>query len=210
MPDFSYEDRLLERLDLPPHAAVAGLDEVGRGPLAGPVVACAVIIDRETIPPNILAALDDSKKLSASKREQLYEALALTTRYALGQASVLEIDEINILQASLLAMRRALDGLPVRPSAALVDGNRDPGLSCPTECLIKGDSKSLSVAAASIIAKVTRDRQMADLAKSFPGYGWETNAGYGSKAHLAALQKLGPTKHHRKSFSPVKEMLSNS
>ena len=208
MPDFSFEDRLLDRLDLPLNSPVAGLDEVGRGPLAGPVVACAVVIDRDTIPPLIIEALDDSKKLTASKREQLYEALALTTRYALGQSSVEEIDDINILQASLLAMRRALDGLPIRPVAALVDGNRDPGLSCPTDCIVKGDGKSLSIAAASVIAKVTRDRQMADLAKTYPGYGWETNAGYGSKAHLAALQELGPTSHHRKSFSPVRDLLS--
>lgn len=208
MPDYSFEDSLLNRLRLSVDAPIAGLDEVGRGPLAGPVIACAVVIDRDVLPPPVAAALDDSKKLTASKREQLYEILANTTRYALGQASVEEIDEFNILQASLLAMRRAVDGLAVQPIAALVDGNRDPGLPCPTDCIIKGDGKSITIAAASIIAKVTRDRQMADLSKTFPGYGWETNMGYGSKAHIAALREIGPTSHHRKSFSPVKEILT--
>jgi len=208
MPDYSLEDSIISRLSLPAGSPIAGLDEVGRGPLAGPVVACAVVIDRDVLPPPVAAALDDSKKLSASKREQLYEILANTTRYALGQASVEEIDTINILQASLLAMRRAYEGLSIQPVAALVDGNRDPGLPCPADCIVKGDSKSLTIAAASIIAKVTRDRQMCDLAKTYPGYGWETNAGYGSALHLAALRDLGPTSHHRKSFSPVKDLLS--
>lgn len=208
MPDYLFENRILTQLKLPFDAPVAGLDEVGRGPLAGPVIACAVIINREVLPPPIAAALDDSKKLTAAKREQLYEILANTTRYALGQASVEEIDAINILQASLLAMRRAVDALAIQPVAALVDGNRDPGLPCPSDCIIKGDGKSITIAAASIIAKVTRDRLMADLSKRFPGYGWETNMGYGSKAHLAALQEIGPSQHHRKSFSPVKKLIS--
>jgi len=207
MPNYTFENGLLERLKLSANAPIAGLDEVGRGPLAGPVIACAVIIDRDVLPPPIVAALDDSKKLTAVKREQLYEILANTTRYALGQASVEEIDTLNILQASLMAMRRAVDGLTLQPAAALVDGNRDPGLPCTTDCIIKGDSKSVTIAAASIIAKVTRDRLMADLSKRFPGYGWETNMGYGSKAHITAILNNGPTRHHRKSFSPVKEML---
>ncbi|MEQ9489286.1 MAG: ribonuclease HII [Alphaproteobacteria bacterium] len=207
MPDYSLEDSLIERLTLSAAAPVAGLDEVGRGPLAGPVVACAVVIDRQTLPPPVADVLDDSKKLSVSKREELYEILARTTRYALGQASVEEIDTMNILQAALLAMQRAFDGLAIRPKAALVDGNRDPGLGCPTDCIVRGDSRSMSIAAASVIAKVTRDRQMADLARIFPGYGWETNVGYGSKAHLAALRELGPTPHHRTSFAPVKDLI---
>lgn len=207
MPDFCLEDGLIARLSLPTDAAIAGVDEVGRGPLAGPVVACAVVIDRHTLPPPLISALDDSKKLSATKREQMYEILAHTTRYALGQASVEEIDTMNILQAALLAMRRAVDGLAVRPLAALVDGNRDPGLDCPTDCIVRGDSRSLSIAAASVIAKVTRDRQMADLARAFPGYGWVTNAGYGSKTHLDALRELGPTPHHRRSFAPVRSLI---
>ncbi len=207
MPDFCLEDGLIARLSLPTDAAIAGVDEVGRGPLAGPVVACAVVIDRHTLPPPLISALDDSKKLSVTKREQMYEILAHTTRYALGQASVEEIDTMNILQAALLAMRRAVDGLAVRPLAALVDGNRDPGLDCPTDCIVRGDSRSLSIAAASVIAKVTRDRQMADLARAFPGYGWVTNAGYGSKTHLDALRELGPTPHHRRSFAPVRSLI---
>jgi len=208
MPDYSLEDSIISRLSLPAGSPIAGLDEVGRGPLAGPVVACAVVIDRDVLPPPVAAALDDSKKLSASKREQLYEILANTTRYALGQASVEEIDTINILQASLLAMRRAYEGLSIQPVAALVDGNRDPGLNCPVDLVVKGDGRSLSIAAASIIAKEHRDRMMAALSAEYPEYGWERNAGYGVKRHQEALALYGPTPHHRRSFAPISRLLS--
>ncbi|MEM7269633.1 MAG: ribonuclease HII [Pseudomonadota bacterium] len=182
---------------------VCGVDEVGRGPWAGPVVAAAVILDLETAP----TGLNDSKKLTARRREILFEALQ-SHSIGVGMASVAEIDEINILNASHLAMRRAVEALPVRPAHALIDGNRIPvGLPCAAECLVKGDQRSVSIAAASIIAKVTRDRLMAELAKAHPGYGWETNAGYGVKAHSEALKRLGVTQHHRRSFKPIHNML---
>ena len=186
---------------------VAGLDEVGRGPWAGPVIACAVVIDRTTFPVELAAQLDDSKKLTTAKREALFPALTHHVEYAMGQASVGEIDSLNILQASLLAMRRAFAGLSPSPSAALVDGNRDPGLDCHTNLLVKGDSRSLSIAAASIVAKVERDRLMTALAKEHPGYGWERNAGYGVKAHQEGLARFGVTPHHRRSFAPIKAIL---
>jgi ribonuclease HII len=194
-PDFSFE----EKYDGP----VAGLDEVGRGPLAGPVVAAAVILDAGNIP----KGLNDSKKLTSKKREALVLEIEATALIGIGQASVEEIDDINILEASMLAMRRALQNLPKDPVACLVDGNRDPGLSFPTRCLIKGDSLSLSIAAASIIAKVFRDKLMTELAKKHPEYGWEQNAGYGVPHHLKALDAVGPCPHHRKSFQPVRAKL---
>ncbi len=199
MPDFAMEERV--------GGPVAGLDEVGRGPWAGPVVACAAVIDRARFPKDLAAQLDDSKNLTAAQREALYPQLIQNTDYAIAEASVTEIDELNILQASLLAMRRAFAGLASTPVAALVDGNRDPGLPCPTELVVKGDSRSLSIAAASVIAKVHRDRLMADLAAAFPGYGWERNAGYGVKTHREALTRLGVTPHHRRSFAPIKVLL---
>lgn len=201
MPDFSLEQRLGDR--------VAGLDEVGRGPWAGPVVACAAVINRNRFPADLAARLDDSKKLSAARRDELYPALVAHCSHAIAESSVEEIDELNILQASLLAMRRAFESLPVRPEAALVDGNRDPGLSCTTELVVKGDSRSLSIAAASVIAKVHRDRLMRALAEEFPGYGWERNAGYGVKAHQEALARFGVTPHHRRSFAPIRALLVN-
>lgn len=179
------------------------MDEVGRGPLAGPVVAAAVILDPENFPPG----LNDSKKLSASRRAELFICINETAEVGLGQASVEEIDTLNILEASMLAMRRALAALPLKPDACLVDGNRDPGLSLPTRCLVKGDAVSFSIAAASIIAKVFRDKIMAELAKEFPEYGWEQNAGYGVPHHLHALDVVGPSPHHRKSFAPVRRFL---
>lgn len=186
---------------------IAGLDEVGRGPLAGPVTACAVILDLGAVP----GGLADSKKLSAKKRGALYDALTATVRFGFGEASVEEIDAINILQASLLAMRRAFEALSATPgpapTLALVDGNKDPGLPCPTHCVVKGDGKLASIAAASILAKVKRDRLMASLHDQFPHFGWDRNAGYPTKAHLAGLKNFGVTPYHRRSFAPVHNIL---
>ena len=161
MPDFSTEAALGGR--------VAGIDEAGRGPWAGPVVAAAVILDPPRMPAELIAGLDDSKKLHKPVREMLYDHIRVSAAHGVGQASVEEIDEINILQAAMLAMRRAFANLPQAPQYAIVDGNRDPGLGVPTRCLIGGDASSLSIAAASILAKVTRDRIMEGLAREFPG-----------------------------------------
>ncbi len=200
MPDFTRETLLLSR-GLSP---VAGVDEVGRGPLAGPVVAAAVILDPEAVPPG----LADSKALTSRRREALFAELQAQAICATGLASVAEIDRMNILQASLLAMRRAVLALPVTPAHALVDGNRLPEqLPCPAEAVVGGDRTVASIAAASIVAKVTRDRLMRDLAARHPGYGWERNAGYGTKEHLDALKRLGATPEHRVSFRPVHNIL---
>ena len=179
------------------------MDEAGRGPWAGPVVAAAVILDPRCIPPG----LDDSKKLSAARRTALYIRLRDCARIGVGQAGVEEIDRLNILNATLLAMARALLALPAVPGLALIDGNRAPEISCPAEVMIGGDGRSLSIAAASIIAKVTRDAIMHDLDTEFPGYGWKTNQGYGTRAHQASLAQLGVTPHHRRSFRPIHQML---
>lgn len=183
---------------------IAGVDEVGRGPIAGPVTAAAVVLD----PSNIPDGLNDSKALSAKKREVLYDLIMASSDVCIAHASVEEIDEINILRASHLAMERAVAGLSQTPDHLLIDGNMIPrGLTGSTEAIIKGDAKSLSISAASIVAKICRDRIMWDLAQQFPGYGWETNAGYPSKSHKEALQNLGVTPHHRRSFKPVHNML---
>ncbi len=189
------------------HKTVAGVDEVGRGPWAGPVVAAAAVLDLENLPAELLSNLDDSKKLSKLKREALSKTLQNSphVQYAIGIAEVDDIDLYNILQASLMAMSRAVTALPKEPDFALVDGNREPILPCPLETVIKGDRRSVSIAAASIIAKVHRDRIMAALGGAFPGYGWETNAGYGTAAHQTGLRHLGVTPHHRKSFKPVQQ-----
>jgi ribonuclease HII len=208
MPDLSREVELGLRAGLTGGRLICGIDEVGRGPLAGPVVACAVIIDPARIDPALAAQIDDSKKLSPKRRDALHDALRSCVTYGLGEASVAEIDQINILQATFLAMHRAVDNLPLRPDFALVDGNRRPPLPCPGECLIGGDARSLSIAAASIIAKVVRDKIMWELAQLHTGYGWERNAGYGTAAHLAAIAHLGVTEHHRKSFRPISQSLS--
>lgn len=172
--------------------------------MAGPVVAAAVILDPGAVPPG----LDDSKKLSAKRREVAFAAIMQSAQVGIGEASVAEIDQLNILQASFLAMRRAVAALPMPPTFALIDGNKIPaGLPCPAEAVVKGDARSASIAAASIIAKVTRDRFMAELAKTHPGYGWERNAGYGTAEHLAALRSHGVTQHHRRSFAPIHKML---
>ena len=185
-------------------APLIGVDEVGRGPLAGPVVAAAIILNREMIPEGI----NDSKKISKKKRIIINENLIKHHHYAIGLASVEEIDEINILQASLLAMKRAILGLNIIPKSVLVDGNQLPKLDFNMYPIIKGDGKSLSIAAASIIAKVCRDKIMEELSKKYPGYYWEKNSGYGTKQHLLALKTLGVTPIHRKSFSPIYNMLN--
>ena len=187
----------------PASGPVCGVDEVGRGPWAGPVVAGAAILDLSRLP----EGLDDSKKLTQKRREALFEALQCH-EIGIGIATVEEIDRLNILNATFLAMQRALKALPRVPRYALIDGNRIPkGLPCPAEAVVKGDGRSLSIAAASIVAKVTRDRLMADLAREWPGYGWERNAGYGVAAHAEALRNLGVTPHHRRSFKPIHKML---
>ncbi|HZP98556.1 MAG TPA: ribonuclease HII [Reyranella sp.] len=190
---------------------IAGIDEVGRGPLAGPVVAAIAVIDRTQAKRKLLRLIDDSKKLVREDREKAYEAMVASglVRFAVGEASVEEIDRINILQATFLAMRRALQAMAEQPDLVLIDGDRvPPELGCKAETIVGGDARSYSIAAASIFAKVTRDRYMCGLAASFPGYGWETNVGYKSPEHLAALNRLGPTPHHRRSFAPVARFFS--
>ncbi|HEX9701405.1 MAG TPA: ribonuclease HII [Rhodospirillales bacterium] len=206
MPDFAHEERA--RRD--GYAVVAGVDEAGRGPLAGPVLAGAVILEAAALSPALRQGLDDSKKLSPAVREELFEALGREAVIGVGQADVDEIDALNILQATMLAMSRAVKGLARRPDMALVDGNREPALDCRVRCVIGGDAKSLSIAAASIVAKVTRDRIMANLARGHPGYGWERNAGYGTAEHLAALRRLGVTPEHRRSYAPIRNMLRST
>ena len=184
--------------------AVCGVDEVGRGPLAGPVVAAAVILDPAAIP----EGLNDSKKLTKKKRASLFDLInEQALAVSIAEASVVEIDEINILQASLLAMRRAVAGLRVATDAALVDGNKDPSLGMPTLTMIEGDGRSFSIAAASIVAKVFRDRLMEKLGKEHPEYGWAQNAGYGVRVHMDALKLVGATVHHRRSFAPIRDIL---
>ncbi|MEZ5668063.1 MAG: ribonuclease HII [Alphaproteobacteria bacterium] len=202
-------DLRLERAAGAPAHIVCGIDEVGRGPLAGPVVAAAVCLDPAAVPAAVLAQADDSKTLAKRRREALHALLTAPgagwIAWAVGVAEVEEIDGLNILRASHLAMRRAVAALPCRPAHALVDGNRDPGLDGGIGCttVVGGDGLSLSIACASIVAKVHRDRLMAALAAAHPGYGWERNAGYGTAEHLAALGRHGPTPHHRRSFAPV-------
>ena len=198
-PDFTFEEDLISRGEI----CIAGVDEVGRGPLAGPVTAAAVILD----PANIPDGLNDSKMLSRKKREALEPLIFANAEVSIAHATVEEIDEINILRASHLAMERAIAGLG-RVDHALIDGNMIPrGLIIPATTIIKGDARSLSIAAASIVAKICRDRIMVGLAQQYPGYGWDTNAGYGSKSHISALHRLGVTPHHRRSFKPVHNML---
>ncbi len=199
MPDFTREKQLLKT-----YTVIAGVDEVGRGPWAGPVTACAVILD----PTNIPDGLNDSKKLSAKAREYLFSQIIETASVSIAHVSVEDIDRINILQASLLAMEKAIAGLITPADYALIDGNKTPrNLACPSEAIVRGDGKSASIAAASIVAKVTRDRMMVALSQQFPGYGWETNAGYGTKLHQEGLNALGVTPHHRRSFKPIHKIL---
>ncbi len=191
-----YADPLITR--------IAGVDEVGRGPWAGPVTACAVVLD----PDNIPEGLNDSKALTKRRREALLQPILECADVGIAHVGVEVIDRINILQATFLAMRLALGKLQQPADYALIDGNKIPSeLPCPAECLIKGDARSLSIAAASIVAKVTRDNLMVALAQQHPGYGWEKNAGYGTKQHISALNEIGVTQHHRRSFKPIHKIL---
>jgi ribonuclease HII len=190
-------------------ALVVGIDEVGRGPLAGPVVAAAVILD----PAHPVEGLGDSKTLSRKRREALYPLIMARARVGIGEASVREIDRLNILKASLLAMRRAWAALDIGaapPELALVDGDHSPELPIPTVPVVGGDGRSSAIGAASIVAKVTRDRIMAELDLIHPGYGWAHNAGYGTAEHLAALERLGATHHHRVTFAPVARLVRSA
>jgi len=201
MPHYIYESRLLKTMAGP----ICGVDEVGRGPLAGPVVAAAVILDRGRIP----KGLNDSKQLSEEDREALYpRIMEAAVAVGVGEASVGEIDLINIRQATHMAMARAVRALSVAAEFALVDGNDPPPLPCRCDTLIGGDARSVSIAAASIIAKVTRDRMMVALHDAHPGYNWRSNKGYGTPEHYAGLKAHGVTPHHRRSFAPIRAILS--
>lgn len=185
-------------------SVIVGVDEAGRGPLAGPVTAAAVRLHPDRVPPG----LNDSKQMTAARRNQLFALILDSADVGIGHASVEEIDQINILRASHLAMCRAIAALPAVPDHVLIDGNMIPqGLACRAEAIVGGDARCLSIAAASIIAKVTRDRIMVDLAQQHPGYGWDRNAGYPTREHVAALQNLGVTAAHRRSFKPVHNIL---
>ena len=199
-PDFEFERAAFAQ----GYARIAGVDEVGRGPLAGPVTAAAVVLDPARIP----EGLNDSKKMTARARQRLYDELSQVAEVSVAHASVEEIDTLNILRASHLAMLRALDGLQQAPDFALIDGNMLPrDLTLPAQAVIKGDGRCQSIAAASIMAKISRDCVMLSLAQQHPGYGWETHMGYGSKSHIEGLQNLGPTPQHRRSFKPVHNMV---
>lgn len=206
MPDFELENEY--------QGLVAGVDEAGRGPWVGPVVAgCAVFLTKN-VDEKLLDNLNDSKKLSKKKREMLYDLLLKEQSLGhmllgIGEASAKEIDDINILNASFLAMKRALDkACKEKPKMVLVDGNREPKtFGCAVRAVIKGDAKSYSISAASILAKVYRDRLLEDMAKKYPGYEFEKNAGYGTKAHIEGLKKYGVTPEHRRSYAPIKEFL---
>src|SRR5271170_3285990 len=205
MPNFAIERRCA--------GIVCGIDEAGRGPLAGPVVAAAVVLDPKRFPQSLRGTLDDSKVLSAEERDACRAALARcvergAAHVGIGAASAREIDALNILRAALLAMARAVAALSVLPDIALVDGNIPPPLACTVRTVVKGDGLSFSIAAASVVAKVTRDRLMRALAPRYPGYGWETNVGYATREHGEAIARLGPTPHHRRSFAPVRLALA--
>ncbi|PPR60256.1 MAG: Ribonuclease HII [Alphaproteobacteria bacterium MarineAlpha4_Bin2] len=199
MPDF--------KLEFMSRRPVAGIDEAGRGPWAGPVVAAAAILP-DNLSTELCQRIDDSKKLKRRVREVLLSDLEAVAFLGVGVAMVSEIDDLNILQATMLAMCRAVDDLPIAPATALVDGNFAPDLACMVRTVLKGDTLSLSIAAASIVAKVTRDRMMVDLAERFPGYGWERNAGYGTQEHREAIGRLGVTPVHRRSFAPIRDALT--
>ncbi len=206
MPDFQIEN------ELNISGAVFGIDEAGRGPWCGSVVAACVHWPNGKIPPELAVRIDDSKKLSAKKREELFALILQSDAVVgVGEATAAEIDELNILNATFLAMHRALDMAKqkgVTPAFALIDGNRLPkNWDIPARAVIKGDSLSLSIAAASIVAKVTRDRQMVALAEKYPQYGWDKNAGYGTKEHIEAIEKHGITPEHRRSYAPIRRYL---
>lgn len=208
MPDWKLEDIY--------EGAVCGVDEAGRGPWVGPVVAGAVVFLNRNINQDLLNGINDSKKLTATKREMLYKLLLKEEEqgnltFGIGEASAGEIDSLNILQATFLAMKRAVQKLKILPSHALIDGNRLPrDFGCPCSCHIGGDGKSYSIAAASILAKVYRDNLLKQLALKYPGYGFEKNAGYGTKEHIEGLKKYGITPEHRKSYRPIREIIENS
>jgi ribonuclease HII len=185
---------------------VCGIDEVGRGPLAGPVVTACAFIPAEKLRHPVWKDVTDSKKLSPQKRDYIFEIIKSQCVYAVAEASTEEIDKLNIHHATLLAMKRAYHGVyeNIQVSLALIDGKFAPSLPCKTQTVVKGDATSLSIAAASIIAKVTRDRMMAELHREYPQYGWLTNAGYGTEEHMAGIAAHGITPHHRKSFAPCK------
>jgi len=187
--------------------AVCGIDEAGVAPLAGPVVAAAVTLPSRS-KPKALRGLTDSKLLSREQREHFHDVIHGIAQVGVGIASVGEIDDVNIYHANMRAMQRAFDALPERTAFALVDGRAGPPLNCTVQTLVKGDRRSLSIAAASVIAKVTRDRMMHELAGSFPDYGWETNVGYGTDAHYLGLLRKGPTEHHRRSFAPLNTLFT--
>ena len=200
LPDFSLEHHFSKKY----HGLVAGIDEAGRGPWAGPVVAGAVILPED----HGIEGLNDSKKLTARQREALYEKIIEVADYGIGIIERDVIDDINILQATFRAMELAFSKLTQKAVCALIDGSQRPNLNCTMETVVKGDSRSLSIAAASIVAKVTRDKIMTDLAQDFPGYGWENNKGYGTKQHSSALDKLGVTPHHRRSYKPIQRVIA--
>lgn len=201
MPDLSFERAA--RCEL-----VCGIDEVGRGPWAGPVMAAAVIFDRRRLSAPLSAAIDDSKVLSRAQREAVFSELPACARIGVGSADVEEIERLNVYWATMLAMQRAVQALGVLPQLALVDGKGAPALPCPVRCIVGGDALCLSIAAASIVAKVTRDRIMINLAADFPDYGFERHVGYGTREHRQALVRFGPTPHHRRSFPSVRDILS--
>jgi ribonuclease HII len=204
MPHYRHEKRLLATLTGPVPVHVCGVDEAGRGPLAGPVVAAAVIFRHGRVP----KGLNDSKQLAEDDREDFYPRIfEMAVAVGVGEATVGEIDLVNIRQATHLAMARAVRALPVAASAALVDGNDPPALPCPCETLVGGDGISVSIAAASIVAKVTRDRMMRALHDHHPGYGWISNKGYGTPEHYEGLRRHGVTVHHRRSFAPIHNIL---
>ena len=207
MPDFSLE----ESLGLSTSAVIVGVDEVGRGPLAGPVTAAAVFFDRQKITSDLLTKIDDSKKIAQKKRATISKQIESIAIIGIGWASSGEIDQLNILEATMLAMQRAISSLRKQiisdPDYILIDGNKVPRLDFPSKAIVRGDEKSLSIAAASIVAKSKRDAFMASLSKLYPGYGWEKNAGYGTREHLAAIEREGITVHHRRSFKPIAKYL---
>ena len=207
MPDFILE----ESLGLSTSAVIVGVDEVGRGPLAGPVTAAAVFVDRQKITLDLLTKIDDSKKISQKKHATISKQIESIAIIGIGWASSGEIDQLNILEATMLAMQRAISSLRKQiisdPDYILIDGNKVPRLDFPSKAIVRGDEKSLSIAAASIVAKNKRDAFMASLSKLYPGYGWEKNAGYGTREHLAAIEREGITVHHRRSFKPIANYL---
>ena len=207
MPDFSLE----ESLGLSTRAVIVGVDEVGRGPLAGPVTAAAVFVDRQKITSDLLTKIDDSKKIPQKKRATISKQIESIAIIGIGWASSSEIDQLNILEATMLAMQRAIFSLRKQiildPDYILIDGNKVPRLDFPSKAIVRGDEKSISIAAASIVAKNKRDAFMTSLSKLYPCYGWEKNAGYGTREHLAAIEREGITVHHRRSFKPIANYL---